>query len=117
MAAGGHGCISVVVERRAQALRKHLMTCALEGDYAGALKIQDRLVPLHHAIFMEPGLAGAKCTACRASARIEEEVRLPLIPVTPATGASSAMRHGSRRPAECLSEVSATLRAPIAGVR
>ena len=56
-----------------------------EGDYAGALKVQDRLVPLHDAIFKEPGLAGAK-HGLALLGRIEEEVRLPLLPVTPATG-------------------------------
>jgi 4-hydroxy-tetrahydrodipicolinate synthase len=93
MAAGGHGCISVVANV-APKLCADLMSCALKGDYAGALKIQDRLVPLHDAIFKEPGLAGAKHGLKRLG-RIEEELRLPLIPVTPATGEviRSAMVH------------------------
>jgi 4-hydroxy-tetrahydrodipicolinate synthase len=93
MAAGGHGCISVVANV-APKLCADLMTCALKGDYAGALKLQDRLVPLHDAIFKEPGLAGAKHGLTRLG-RIEEEVRLPLLPVTPATGEviRSAMVH------------------------
>ena len=84
MAAGGHGCISVVANVAPQ-LCAQLMTAALEGDYAGALKIQDRLVPLHDAIFKEPGLAGAK-HGLSLLGRIEEEVRLPLLPVTAPTG-------------------------------
>lgn len=93
MAAGGHGCISVVANV-APKLCADLMTCALKGDYAGALKLQDRLVPLHDAIFKEPGLAGAKHGLKRLG-RIEEELRLPLLPVTPATGdvIRSAMVH------------------------
>src|ERR1700710_1315693 len=59
-AAGGHGCISVVANV-APALCAELQQTSLSGDYATALKVQDRLVPLHDAIFMEPGLAGAKC--------------------------------------------------------
>lgn len=83
MAAGGHGCISVVANV-APRLCADLMSAALKGDYAGALKVQDRLVPLHDAIFKEPGLAGAK-HGLALLGRVEEEVRLPLLPVTPAT--------------------------------
>ncbi|MGO4173836.1 4-hydroxy-tetrahydrodipicolinate synthase [Bosea sp. TAF32] len=84
MAAGGHGCISVVANV-APRLCADLMEAALKGDYAGALKVQDRLVPLHDATFKEPGLAGAK-HGLKLLGRIEEEIRLPLMPVTPATG-------------------------------
>ena len=84
MAAGGHGCISVVANVAPQ-LCAELMTAVLKGDYAGALKVQDRLVPLHDAIFKEPGLAGAK-HGLSLLGRIEEEVRLPLLPVTAPTG-------------------------------
>ena len=84
MAAGGHGCISVVANVAPQ-LCADLMAAALKGDYAGALKLQDRLVPLHDAIFKEPGLAGAK-HGLSLLGRIEEEVRLPLLPVTAGTG-------------------------------
>ncbi|BCB20360.1 4-hydroxy-tetrahydrodipicolinate synthase [Bosea sp. ANAM02] len=84
MAAGGHGCISVVANV-APRLCADLMEAVQKGDYASALKVQDRLVPLHDAIFKEPGLAGAK-HGLTLLGRIEEEVRLPLMPVTPATG-------------------------------
>jgi len=84
MAAGGHGCISVVANI-APRLCADLMDAALKGDFATALKVQDRLVPLHDATFKEPGLAGAK-HGLKLLGRIEEEVRLPLMPVTPATG-------------------------------
>ncbi|WP_043234806.1 4-hydroxy-tetrahydrodipicolinate synthase [Bosea sp. LC85] len=84
MAAGGHGCISVVANV-APRLCSELMVAALKGDFAGALKLQDRLAPLHDAVFKEPGLAGAK-HGLKLLGRIEEEVRLPLMPVTPPTG-------------------------------
>jgi 4-hydroxy-tetrahydrodipicolinate synthase len=84
MAAGGHGCISVVANV-APKLCADLMKAVLKGDYAEALKIQDRLVPLHDAIFKEPGLAGAK-HGLKLLDRLQEEVRLPLMPVTPPTG-------------------------------
>jgi 4-hydroxy-tetrahydrodipicolinate synthase len=84
MAAGGHGCISVVANV-APKLCADLMSAVLKGDYATGLKIQDRLVPLHDAVFKEPGLAGAK-HGLKLLGRINEEVRLPLMPVTPPTG-------------------------------
>jgi len=84
MAAGGHGCISVVANVAPKPCAD-LMTAVFKGDYAAALKIQDRLVPLHDAIFKEPGLAGAK-HGLKLLGRIEEEVRLPLMPVTAPTG-------------------------------
>ncbi len=84
MAAGGHGCISVVANV-APKLCAELMTAVLKGDYATGLDIQDRLVPLHDAIFKEPGLAGAK-HGLKLLGRLDEEVRLPLMPVTPPTG-------------------------------
>lgn len=92
-AAGGHGCISVV-SNVAPALCKQLQDTTLSGDYEEGLKVQDRLVPLHHAIFIEPGLAGAKCGLSMLG-RGSDEVRLPLLPVTVGTKAAirSAMVH------------------------
>jgi 4-hydroxy-tetrahydrodipicolinate synthase len=82
-AAGGHGCISVV-SNVAPKLCAELQTLSLKGDYAAALAIQDRLTPLHDATFMEPGLAGAKA-GLNLLGRMNEEVRLPLLPVTAGT--------------------------------
>lgn len=93
MAAGGHGCISVV-SNVAPKLCSDLMGAVFAGDYPGALKIQDRLVPLHDAVFREPGVAGAK-HGLTLLGRIQEEVRLPLMPVTEPTGKTirAAMVH------------------------
>ncbi|KAA2242104.1 4-hydroxy-tetrahydrodipicolinate synthase [Salinarimonas soli] len=92
-AAGGHGCISVV-SNVAPRLCAELQGRSLEGDLAGALAVQDRLVPLHDAIFLEPGLAGAKAGLALLG-RGTEEVRLPLRPVTEPTKAAirAAMVH------------------------
>ena len=84
MAAGGHGCISVVANV-APKLCADLMSAVMQGDYTTGLNIQDRLTPLHDAVFKEPGLAGAK-HGLKLLGRLEEEVRLPLMNVTPATG-------------------------------
>jgi len=78
-AAGGVGCISVV-SNVAPRLCADVQEASLRGDYASALKIQDRLVPLHDAVFREPGLAGAKL-GLSLLGRGNEEVRLPLLPV------------------------------------
>lgn len=82
-AAGGQGCISVV-SNVAPALCTQLQDATLANDYPRALTIQDRLVPLHHAIFLEPGLAGAKC-GLTLLGRGNEQVRSPLLPVTAPT--------------------------------
>jgi 4-hydroxy-tetrahydrodipicolinate synthase len=92
-AAGGHGCISVVSNVAPQACAE-LQEASLSGDYARALKVQDRLVPLHDAIFLEAGLAGAKC-GLSLLGRGNEEIRLPMLPVGEPTKAAirQAMVH------------------------
>jgi 4-hydroxy-tetrahydrodipicolinate synthase len=82
-AAGGHGCISVT-SNVAPALCSELHGATGAGDYAKALNIQDRLTPLHDAIFFEPGVAGAKC-GLTLLGRCSEQVRPPLLSVTDKT--------------------------------
>jgi 4-hydroxy-tetrahydrodipicolinate synthase len=93
VACGGHGTISVIANV-APKLSAERMAAALAGDMAKALELQDRLVPLDQAIFIEPGLAGAKAGLALLG-RGNEEVRLPLVPVTAATKAAirAAMVH------------------------
>jgi 4-hydroxy-tetrahydrodipicolinate synthase len=82
-AAGGHGCISVT-SNVAPALCAQLQNATASGDYAKALTVQDRLIPLHDAIFFEPGVGGAKC-GLSLLGRCSEQVRSPLLPVTEKT--------------------------------
>ena len=93
MAAGGHGCISVSANV-APGPCAELMEAALKRDYAHALYIQDRLTLLHAAIFIEPGVCGAKY-ALSVLGRARNEMRLPLTPVGEATeaGIRRAMVH------------------------
>ena len=93
MAAGAHGCISVVSNVAPQACAA-LMEACFRGDYASALKLQDRLTPLHAAVFVEPGLAGAKY-GLSVLGKMVDETRLPLLPVTEPTRAiiRKAMMH------------------------
>ncbi len=90
---GGRGCISVTANI-APALCASFQRATLDGDYVSALALQDRLMPLHTAVFIEPGLAGAKF-GLSLLGRCCNEVRSPLLPVTEATGARirEAMRH------------------------
>ncbi len=90
---GGTGCISVTANV-APRLCAEFQAATLSGDYARALEFQDRLMPLHEAIFLEPGLAGAKYGLSRLG-KCSEEIRLPLMPVTEGTRAriDDAMRH------------------------
>jgi 4-hydroxy-tetrahydrodipicolinate synthase len=83
MAAGGHGCISVTANV-APALCAEQMEAVFKGDWDHALKLQDRLVPLHAAIFLEPGVNGSKY-ALSVLGRARNESRLPLLPVKEAT--------------------------------
>src|SRR5580698_10542687 len=59
MAAGAQGCISVV-SNIAPRLCADLQEACLRQDYSEALAIQDRLVPLDIATFLEAGVTGAK---------------------------------------------------------
>ena len=84
-AQGGVGCISVTANV-APKLCAQLQEACLNGDYSRALDLQDRLMPLHQAIFTEPGLVGAKYAMARLGL-CSDEVRLPLLPLTDATKA------------------------------
>jgi len=76
-AQGGVGCISVTANV-APKLCAEFQMATLNGDYATALDYQDRLMPLHEAIFLEPGLVGAKY-GLSLLGKCSDEVRLPLV--------------------------------------
>ena len=92
-AQGGVGCISVT-GNVAPKLVSQMQSATLAGDYAAALELQDRLMPLHQAIFTEPGLVGAKYAMSKLGL-CSDEVRSPLIGLTDATKAlvEDGMRH------------------------
>jgi 4-hydroxy-tetrahydrodipicolinate synthase len=92
-AQGGVGCISVTANV-APALSSALQNACLAGDYATALELQDRLMPLHKAIFTEPGLVGVKF-AMSELGLCRDEIRLPLTALTDGTKelVRSALRH------------------------
>lgn len=90
---GGVGCISVTANV-APRLCAEFQQATLAGDYATALEYQDRLIPLHEAIFIEPGLVGAKYALSKLG-RCTEEVRSPLTTLEDSTKAviDAAMEH------------------------
>ncbi|GHF43025.1 4-hydroxy-tetrahydrodipicolinate synthase [Seohaeicola zhoushanensis] len=90
---GGVGCISVTANV-APKLCAEFQAATLAGDYAKALEYQDRLMPLHEAIFIEPGLVGAKYGLSKLGL-CSEEVRCPLTGLEDSTKAAidAAMRH------------------------
>jgi 4-hydroxy-tetrahydrodipicolinate synthase len=85
MAHGGHGCISVTSNIAPKLLSEFQQAC-LAGDYAKALIYQDRLMPLHKALFLEPNPTGVKY-ALSVIGKMREDVRLPLVRVTDGTKA------------------------------
>ncbi len=82
-AQGGVGCISVTANV-APGILSQMQEACLEGDFGTALELQDRVMPLHRAIFKEPGLAGAKYAMSQLDL-CADEVRLPLTSVSDET--------------------------------
>jgi len=80
---GGVGCISVTANV-APALCAEFQAACLEGNFAAALRIQDRLMPLHEALFVETSPAPVKY-AVSALGLCSAELRLPMVPVSEAT--------------------------------
>ena len=80
---GGVGCISVTANV-APKLCAEFQEATLAGDYKTALEYQDRLMPLHEAIFLEPGVAGAKF-GLSLLGMCSDEVRSPLTTLTAET--------------------------------
>jgi len=93
MAHGGHGCISVT-SNVAPRLCAEFQSACLKGDYAAALKLQDKLMPLHQNLFIETNPSPAKY-ALSVLGKCADTVRLPMVPVSDKTKAAvrDAMVH------------------------
>jgi 4-hydroxy-tetrahydrodipicolinate synthase len=83
MAHGGQGCISVTANI-APALCSEFQLACLGGNYKLALQLQDRLMPLHDALFVESNPGPVKYAASKLGL-CNGETRLPLAPLTPAS--------------------------------
>ncbi|MBS0643486.1 MAG: 4-hydroxy-tetrahydrodipicolinate synthase [Acetobacteraceae bacterium] len=82
-ASGGVGCISVS-GNVAPRLISEMQTAWMEGRHAEAMAIQNRLVPLHDAMFAETNPGPVKYAASLLG-KTSERCRLPLAPLMPAT--------------------------------
>ena len=92
-AQGGVGCISVTANV-APRLCAEFQAAMAAGDYKKALDYQDRLMPLHRALFLEPNPAGPKYLASRLN-KMSNELRLPLVEASEGVRAEleAAARH------------------------
>ncbi len=84
MAHGGYGCISVSANVAPKDCAAFQSAC-LAGDFATALSIQDRLMPLHEALFVEASPGPVKHAASLLG-KCGAETRLPLVPIQASTG-------------------------------
>jgi 4-hydroxy-tetrahydrodipicolinate synthase len=82
---GGVGAISVT-SNVAPKLCAQFQEATLRGDFAAALEIQDRLMPLHDVLFAETSPAPVKYAASLLD-KCLETARLPLAPVSETTKA------------------------------
>lgn len=98
-AAGGVGCISVTANV-APDLCAALQAATLSGDFSAARTFQQRLYPLHSALFSDASPAPAKYALSRLG-RTAEEVRLPLVPASASARVlvDAALAHAGLTPA------------------
>jgi 4-hydroxy-tetrahydrodipicolinate synthase len=79
LAGGGHGCISVTANV-APALCAEMQRAWREGDLARATALNDRLMPLHKALFCEASPSPVKYAASLLG-KCSPEMRLPLVEI------------------------------------
>ena len=99
-AMGGVGCISVTANVAPKLCAEMQAACAA-GDYRAALLINDKLLPLHRAMFMEPSPAPAKYAASLLGL-CSEHVRMPILPASEGARSiiASAVYHAGLNPVE-----------------
>jgi 4-hydroxy-tetrahydrodipicolinate synthase len=78
-AMGGVGCISVTANV-APRLCADFQTACAEGRWADALALQDRLFPLHAALFADASPGPTKYALARVRPGFPDAVRLPMTP-------------------------------------
>lgn len=90
---GGVGCISVTANV-APRLCAEFQELTLAGKYAEALTLQDRLMPLHDAVFKDPGVSGVKYALSKLG-QMKNVARSPILPASKEaeTALDAAMIH------------------------
>ena len=80
---GGTGCISVIANV-APRLSSDFQNAMSKGDFDKAISLQDKLLPLHRAAFLEPSPCPIKYALNRLE-KCQNEVRAPLVPINERT--------------------------------
>ena len=80
---GGVGCISVIANA-APKLSANFQKAMLQGDFNKALILQDKLLPLHRATFLEPSPGPIKYALSKLG-KCSNELRAPLVTVSKKT--------------------------------
>jgi len=83
MAHGGHGCISVA-SNVAPRLCAQFQEACMRGDFKAAIALQDRLMPLFDAMFVETNPGPVKYAVSRLGLCADDS-RLPMVPVSEET--------------------------------
>src|SRR3954464_6150693 len=93
-AMGGTGCISVTANV-APRLCSDFQKAMREGRWDDALKLQDRLYPLHAALFSDASPAPTKYALTRVRPGLSAELRLPLVEASDASkgAVDAALEH------------------------
>jgi 4-hydroxy-tetrahydrodipicolinate synthase len=93
-AMGGVGCISVTANV-APRLCSDFQKAMREGRWDEALKLQDRLYPLHAALFSDASPAPTKYALTRVRPGLSAELRLPLVEASDASkgAVDAALEH------------------------
>jgi 4-hydroxy-tetrahydrodipicolinate synthase len=84
MAMGGVGCISVTANAAPRLCALFQTACA-EGRWADALLLQDKLFPLHAALFTDASPGPIKYAMARVVAGFPADLRMPMTPPSQAS--------------------------------
>lgn len=93
-AAGGRGCISVTANV-APALCAEFQQAIAANELKKARELNDRLFPLHYAMFSDASPAPVKYALSRVHDWLTDEVRLPIVPASEASrkAVDAALEH------------------------
>lgn len=94
MAMGGAGCISVTANVAPRLCAEFQEMC-LSGDHGAALALQDRLFPLHAALFSDASPGPVKYALNRLRPDFPANLRLPMTPPSEASrrAVDAALKH------------------------
>jgi 4-hydroxy-tetrahydrodipicolinate synthase len=94
MAMGGVGCVSVTANV-APRLCAEFQNACLSGDWEEALRLQDKLYPLHAALFTDASPGPVKYALSRVRADFPPDLRLPMTPPSEASrkAVDEALKH------------------------